>query len=138
MALLIFVRSNYGGKLPVSIQCHNLHSFREGMNLLCQSILETKQLSHLFSSALLTVPLMWSLHYSAFARIKLQTVQLGYISPLIIWGNKFSSRQGGTVFHLVFVLIYLNVLNYTCYMRNLFTGKVRSRQKIHRYHVITT
>ena len=73
MGLLIFVRRNYGGKLPVSIQCHNLHSFR-GMNLLCQSILETKQLSHLFSLALLTVPLMWSLHYPAFARIKLQTV----------------------------------------------------------------
>ena len=55
MALRTIV--NYCGKLLVSIQCHNLHSFKEGVILLCQSIVETRRLLHLFSSALLTVPL---------------------------------------------------------------------------------
>ena len=57
MALHILVRRNYGGKLPVSIRCHNLHSFKEGVILLCQSILETRDISHLHGSALFTIPL---------------------------------------------------------------------------------
>ena len=57
MELLTLVRRNYGGKLPVSIQCHNTHSFKEGVILLCQSILETRQISHLHDSALFTIPL---------------------------------------------------------------------------------
>ena len=36
------VRRNYGGKRPVSIKYQNLHSFKEGMILLCQSILEKR------------------------------------------------------------------------------------------------
>ena len=34
------VRINYGGKLPVSIEYQNLHSFKEVMIHLSQSILE--------------------------------------------------------------------------------------------------
>ena len=56
MALDTLVRRNYGGKLLVSIKCHNLHSLKEVI-LLCQSILETRQISHLFSSAQSTFPL---------------------------------------------------------------------------------
>ena len=57
MALHKLVRRNYGGKSPVSIRYQNLHSFEEGMILLCQSILETRQAWHLNGSALFTIPL---------------------------------------------------------------------------------
>ena len=55
MALHKLVR-NYGGKLPVSIKYQNLHSFKEGLILLCQSILETR-ITHLHGSALFTTAL---------------------------------------------------------------------------------
>ena len=51
------VRKNYGGKFPVSIKYQNLHSFKEGTIHLCQSILETRRMSHLHGSALFTIPL---------------------------------------------------------------------------------
>ena len=58
MALRTLVRRNNSRKLPMSMQCHNLLSFKEGVILLCQSVLETTQrISHLFSSALFTIPL---------------------------------------------------------------------------------
>ena len=57
MALCKLVRSNYGGKLPVSIKHENVHSFKEGI-LLCQSILKKKRrVSHLSGSAHFTIPL---------------------------------------------------------------------------------
>ena len=52
MALPKRVRRNYGGKSPVSFKYQNLHSFKEGMILLCQSILKTRRKSHLHGSAL--------------------------------------------------------------------------------------
>ena len=57
MALRKLVRINYGGKSPVSIKHKSLHSFKEGVILLCQSILETRRISHLHGSALFTIPL---------------------------------------------------------------------------------
>ena len=56
MALHKPVMKNYGEKSPVSIKYQNLHSFKEEMILLCQSILETRQISHLHGSALFTIP----------------------------------------------------------------------------------
>ena len=44
-------------KLPVSIKCHNLQSFKEVMILLCQSILEKRRISNLHGSALFTMAL---------------------------------------------------------------------------------
>ena len=41
----------------MSSKCHNLHSFKEGMIFLCQSIFEARQISHLHGSALFTIPL---------------------------------------------------------------------------------
>ena len=42
----MFLTGGGGGDTPmhtmVSIQCHNLHSFEEGVILLCHSILETR------------------------------------------------------------------------------------------------
>ena len=58
MALCKLERRNYGGKLPVSIKYQNLHSFKEGLILLCQSILETRRITHLHGSAHITIPLM--------------------------------------------------------------------------------
>ena len=48
----------YGGKWPVSIKYQNLHSFKEGLILLCQSILETRRITHLHGSAHFTIPLI--------------------------------------------------------------------------------
>ena len=42
MVLRKLVRSNYGRKSPVSMKYKNLLSFKEGVVLLCQSILETR------------------------------------------------------------------------------------------------
>ena len=55
MALRKLVRRNYGRKLPVSIKYQNLHSFKEGLIHLYQSILEMKRLRHLHGSALFTI-----------------------------------------------------------------------------------
>ena len=44
MALHKRVRRDYGGKLSVSIKYQNLHFFKEGMILLCQSILEMRRI----------------------------------------------------------------------------------------------
>ena len=57
MALRKLERRNYGGKWPVSIKYQNLHSFKEGLILLCQSILETRRITHLHGSAPFTIPL---------------------------------------------------------------------------------
>ena len=51
------VRSNHGGTSPVSIKYENLHSCKECVILLCQSILETIRISHLHGSALFKIPL---------------------------------------------------------------------------------
>ena len=40
----------------MSIKCHNLYSFKEGVIHLCQSIPESRQISHLLSSALFAIP----------------------------------------------------------------------------------
>ena len=57
MALRKLERRNYGGKWPVSIKYKNLHSFKKGLILLCQSILETRRMTHLHGSAHFTIPL---------------------------------------------------------------------------------
>ena len=56
MALRKLERRNYGRKWPVSIKYQNLHPFKEGLILLCQSILETR-ITHLHGSAHFTIPL---------------------------------------------------------------------------------
>ena len=58
MALHKLVKRNYSGKSLVSIKYQNLHSFKERMILLCQSILEARRISHFHGSAPFTVPLI--------------------------------------------------------------------------------
>ena len=55
MVLCKLIRRNYGRKSSVSIY-QNLHSFKEGVILLCQSFLETRRITHLHGSALFTIP----------------------------------------------------------------------------------
>ena len=57
MALHKLERRNYGRKLPVSIKYQNLHTFKEGLILLCQSVLKTRRITHLHGSAHFTIPL---------------------------------------------------------------------------------
>ena len=69
MVLHKLVRRNYGRKLLVSIKYQNLQYFKEGMILLCQSILETRRITHLHGSALFKIPLTKKLnvHHSVMA-----------------------------------------------------------------------
>ena len=57
MALHKFEKRNYGGNLPVSIKYQNLHTFKEGLIHLCQSIRETRRITHLHGSVHFTIPL---------------------------------------------------------------------------------
>ena len=57
MVLRKLERRNYGRKSPVSIKYQNLHSFKEQLILLCQSILETRRITHIHGSAHFTIPL---------------------------------------------------------------------------------
>ena len=36
---------------------HNLHSFKQGVIIVCQSILKTRRMSYLHGSALFTIPI---------------------------------------------------------------------------------
>ena len=57
MVLRKLERRNYGRKLLVGIKYQNLHTFKEGLILLCQSISETRRITHLYDSAHFTIPL---------------------------------------------------------------------------------
>ena len=57
MALCKLERINYGKNWPASIKYRNLHSFKEGLILLRQSILEARRITHLHDSAHFTIPL---------------------------------------------------------------------------------
>ena len=58
MALRKLEKINYGGKWPLSIKYQNFHSFKEELFVLCQSILETRRITHLYGSAHFTIPLI--------------------------------------------------------------------------------
>ena len=47
MALHKLERRNYGRQWPVSIKYQNLNSFKKGLIPFCQSILETRRITHL-------------------------------------------------------------------------------------------
>ena len=64
MALCELERRNYGGKWQVSIKYQNLHSFKEGLILKCQSIFEMRRITHLHGSAHFTIPLIYLFPYS--------------------------------------------------------------------------
>ena len=57
MVLHKLERRNHGGKSPVNIKYQNPHSFKKGLILLYQSILETRGITHLHGSAHFTIPL---------------------------------------------------------------------------------
>ena len=62
MALSKLERRNYGKKWPVSIKYlnikyQNIHSFKEGFILKCQSIVEMKRITRLHGSTHFTIPL---------------------------------------------------------------------------------
>ena len=59
MVLHKLERRKYGGKFLVSIKYQNCHSFKEVLILLCQSILETRRITHLHGSAHFTISLTW-------------------------------------------------------------------------------
>ena len=77
MALCKLVRRNYGRKLLVSIKYQNLHSFK-GLILLCQSILETRRITHLHGSAHFTIPLNFTYCTVTYTPV----ISLNYIKTL--------------------------------------------------------
>ena len=67
MTLRKLERRNYGGKWLFSIKYQNLHSFKEGLIFLCQSILETRGITHLHGSAHFTITLNFQIkNYKKF------------------------------------------------------------------------
>ena len=77
----------------MSIKYQNLHSFKEGLILLFQSILETKRITHLHGSAFFTIPLIlcdWQncymyhgdLHVHSLLKIRLFSFRRSSPSPL--------------------------------------------------------
>ena len=69
MALRKLERRNHGGKWPMSIKYQYLHSFKEGLILLCRSILETRRITHLHGSAHFTIPLTTLSSSKIFERV---------------------------------------------------------------------
>ena len=65
MVLRKLLRRNYGGKLLVSIKYQNLHSFKEGLILLRQSILQMRRMTHLHGSAVFIIPLKLLHHWKS-------------------------------------------------------------------------
>ena len=57
MALRKLERRTYDEMLPVSIKYKILHTFKEGLILLCQSILEKRRITNLHGSVHFTIPL---------------------------------------------------------------------------------
>ena len=82
MAVRIPVKRNYGGKLLVSIKRHNLHSFKEGMILLCHSILETRRILNLHGSALFTILLKICYGRACFYIVRIKLSNKGF--PLLL------------------------------------------------------
>ena len=65
MELCKLERRNYSRKLPVSIKYQNLRSFKEGLILLCQSILEMGRITHLHGSGHFSISLTaWNVKIS--------------------------------------------------------------------------
>ena len=85
MALHKLVRKNYGGKSPVSIKYQNLHSFKEGMILLCHCILETRRMSYLPGSAFFTIPL--NKYLLLWKNLCIFTINQLLISDMTGWQN---------------------------------------------------
>ena len=81
MALHKLERRNYGRKWPVSIKYQNLHSFKEQLILLCQSILEMRRITHLHGSAHFTIPLKTS----AMLKFSLQNSSQSFEILYLIW-----------------------------------------------------
>ena len=87
MALHKLIRRNYGRKSLVSIKYQNLHSFKEGVILLCQSTLETRRISHLHVWALFTIPLT--------------RISMGSYCQMISKVGDLAKRQRGDKGHIV-------------------------------------
>ena len=66
MVLHKLERRNYGEKWSMRINYQNLHSFKEGLIVLCQSILETRRITHLHGSTHFTIPLKTKVKRHAF------------------------------------------------------------------------
>ena len=63
----------------MSIKHQNLHTFKEGLILLCQNILEMRKITHLHGSAHFTIPLNMTL----FVLVK-QTLTQPFLLTTII------------------------------------------------------
>ena len=85
MVLVKLVRRNCDRKLPVSIKYQNLHSFKEGIIFLCQSILEMRRISHLHGSALFTIPYNPYNSLQSLKTISISVSQFYFQSKSIDW-----------------------------------------------------
>ena len=101
MVLRKLKRRNYGGKWPVSIKYQNFHTFKEGLTLLCQSILETRRITHLNGSAHFIIPLSEELENSVNPAIYdhdlMKNFQLGAFDRLELYISFSSIYEKATL-----------------------------------------
>ena len=83
MAKCKLVRRNYDGKLLVSIKYQNLHYFKEGLILLCQSILAERRITHFHGSALFTIPLSYVILKFAMYGFHFKIVNLTFRTAVV-------------------------------------------------------
>ena len=69
----------------MTIKCHNLHSFKEGLVCLCQSILETRRISYLHASALFKIPLNREINFEKWEKVGFdhdENITIAYFAAL--------------------------------------------------------
>ena len=100
--LLILVRRNYGRNSLVSVKYQNLHSFKEGWILLCQSILEMGRVTHLHGSALFAFLVNIILQtWHMFLHTRFTELYIFFVTR----STAFFSSTIFVIFRLVFFLI---------------------------------
>ena len=130
MALRNLVRSNYGGKLPVSVKYENLHSFKE-LVILCQSILETQGISHLHGSALFYMAqLSFTWLSSLYNPLKQISFFLSYVLNAFLFTQNFIKMTAMThssmkwQFARISDLLLIWNLEISCSMPNSFCAQI--------------
>ena len=106
MALSKLVSRNYGGKPLVSIRYQIIHSFKEGLILLCQSILETRRITHLHGSSHFTMSLRM-LSLKELKLVELRVAGSSLLQSIMVDGKKVFLKKLCFIFIKGILLVLL-------------------------------
>ena len=87
MALRKLVRRNYGGKPLLSTRYQIIHSFKEGLILLCKCILEKRRITHLPGSSHFTMSLR-ILSLKKLKLVELRVAGSSLLQSIMVDGKK--------------------------------------------------